>query len=157
MKKLPWFLLSFMIVLFDQITKYWAVKNLSVYEGWSVMPCLKWILAFNTGAAFSFLDGAGAWHKLLFMIFSMSMSVLLVYWILNKKAKSTLEYIALSCILGGALGNLIDRLHYGYVIDFILVYYKTHQFPVFNVADSVITIGGFCLFLGWWLQERKTC
>ena len=155
MKKLPWFLISMFVLVLDQITKYWALKMLHAYEGVSVMPCLNWTLMFNTGAAFSFLDSAGPWHIVLFEGFSLVMSLVIVFWIMRKNTTSSFELLALSLILGGAIGNLIDRLNHGYVIDFIDVFYKSYHWPAFNIADSAITLGGFVLLIGW-AREKKT-
>ncbi len=156
MKKLPWFLISIFTLVLDQITKYWALKMLHAYEGVSVMPCLNWTLMFNTGAAFSFLDSAGSWHIALFEGFSLLMSLVIVFWIMRKNTTNSFELLALSLILGGAVGNLIDRFNHGYVVDFIDVFYKTHHWPAFNIADSAITLGGVALLIGWAREKKST-
>ena len=95
----------------------------------------------NTGAAFSFLSDAGGWQRWLFAGLAVGMSVVISVWLTRLKENETLIAVALSLILGGAIGNLIDRLAYGYVIDFLDVYYETWHWPAFNIADSAITVG----------------
>ncbi|MFZ4076801.1 MAG: signal peptidase II [Legionellaceae bacterium] len=155
MKKFLAFMLSVCILALDQLTKYWALKALSPYEPVSVVPFLNWTLSYNTGAAFSFLGSTGAWHLWFFMIFSALMSCYIAVWMVRKTHEHALELYGLSCVLGGALGNLVDRLLHGYVVDFIAVYYKTYHFAVFNVADSAITLGGFFLILSWSIKPKK--
>ncbi len=145
----PWFwlLLSGTVIILDQWTKHLAFVHLLPYDSVPVLPMLNWTLAFNTGAAFSFLNDAGGWQKVFFTVFSLTISFILLIWLfrLPKEKKSTA--CALSLILGGALGNVIDRFHYGYVIDFIDVYYKHFHWPAFNIADSAIFIGAVLLII----------
>lgn len=147
MNKWPWFLVSMLVIFCDQASKYWALSYLSLYQAKPIAPMINFTLAYNTGAAFSFLSGAGEWHRWFFASFSFIMSIILVVWIVKLKPKAYLQHLSLSLILGGALGNLIDRAVYGYVIDFIDVYYKHYHWPVFNLADSAICIGAFLLFV----------
>ncbi|WP_133127123.1 signal peptidase II [Legionella nagasakiensis] len=147
MRKWPWFLLSLSVILLDQGSKYWALHNLSFYQPLPVMPMLNLTLAYNTGAAFSFLSGAGEWHRWFFAGFSLLMSIALTIWILRSASSALLQLMALSLILGGALSNLIDRATLGHVIDFIDVYYKNHHWPIFNIADSAICLGAGLLFI----------
>jgi len=147
MKKWPWFLFSFCLVLVDQVSKYWATSNLLPYNPQPVFPMLNFTLAYNTGAAFSFLSGAGDWHRWFFAGFSLLMSTVLVIWMLRSSLQARLQLLALSLILGGALGNLVDRVYLGYVIDFIDVYYENYHWPIFNLADSAICLGAFLLFI----------
>ena len=156
MKKLLWFLISVAVLVLDQASKYWALKMLHAYEGVSVLPFLNWTLMFNTGAAFSFLDSAGAWHIWLFMGFSLLMSLVIAVWIMRKSTTNFFELFALSLILGGALGNLFDRFNHGYVIDFIDFFYRAHHWPAFNIADSAITLGGLVLLMGWAREKKAT-
>ena len=145
MKKWPWFALALVIIFLDQASKYWAAQVLVPYQPESVLPFFNVTLAFNSGAAFSFLSGAGEWHRWFFAGFSLIMSAVLVIGII--RSKPTLQLLALSLILGGAIGNLIDRALLGHVIDFIDIYYKSYHWPVFNLADSAICIGAFLLFI----------
>lgn len=146
-----WFVLSILIVLGDQLSKYWAEVALIPYKPVEIFPFLNFTLAYNTGAAFSFLDGAGGWHQLFFAGFSMIMSLVLIIWLYRIPKQAYLLSAAISLILGGAIGNLIDRAFYGYVIDFIDVYYEYHHFATFNVADAAICVGAafFVLDVLW--------
>lgn len=146
MKKWMWFVLSAVVIVADQISKYVVTIKLEPYQPYDIMPMLNFTLAYNTGAAFSFLSSAGDWHHLFFMLFSALVSLGLIVWIIRlPKQTQTLQFMALSLILGGAVANLIDRVTLGYVIDFIDVYYKNHHWPIFNIADSAITLGTMML------------
>lgn len=149
MKKWPWFALSFLVIVADQLTKYLALTKLTAYQARPIFPMLNFTLAFNTGAAFNFLSNSGNWHRWFFVLFSLSVSTFLVIWLARLPRKATLHSLALSLILGGALGNFYDRLTRGNVIDFIDFYYENHHWPVFNLADSAICVGAvlllFCL------------
>ncbi|MFO2484660.1 signal peptidase II [Legionella pneumophila serogroup 9] len=147
MKKWPWLVLSFLVIICDQLSKYWVGVLLTPYKPMSVMPMLNFTLAFNTGAAFSFLSGAGDWHRWFFAGFSFLMSIILLIWLVRTPEQARFQSVGISLILGGAIGNLIDRGLHGYVIDFIDVYYKHHHFATFNVADSAICIGAAILVL----------
>lgn len=155
MKKWPWFILSVVIILLDQASKYWAMHALIPYQPEALIPMINFTLAFNTGAAFSFLSGAGDWHRWLFTSFSTVMSIVLIVWIIRLPQKAHLQLIALSLILAGAVGNLVDRILLGYVVDFIDVYYAHYHWPAFNLADSAICIGAFLLLLDMLIQDRR--
>ncbi|MCW8400200.1 signal peptidase II [Legionella sp. PATHC038] len=146
MKKWPWFLLSFAVIVFDQASKYLVGVLLTPYKPLPVFPMFNLTLAYNSGAAFSFLSGAGDWHRWFFAGFSLIVSMILVIWLYRTASQAKLLLAGISLILGGAVGNLFDRAFHGYVIDFLDVYYKHHHFATFNVADSAICIGaGFFL------------
>lgn len=147
MEKWPWFLLAMVIVGLDQASKYWASLDLTPYQSEAILPMFNLTLAYNTGAAFSFLHSAGHWHRWLLAGFSLVMSTAIFIWIIRSAINLRLQLLALSLILGGAIGNLIDRAMFGYVIDFIDVFYKDYHWPVFNLADSAICIGAFLLFI----------
>lgn len=148
-----WFGLSALVIILDQLSKQAILLNFDYGERLNLLPVFDLTLVYNYGAAWSFLSDAGGWQRWFFTIISAVVSVVLVVWIIRlvreaseSGAAQTLLLIALSLILGGAIGNLIDRAIYGYVIDFLLVYYQGHHFPVFNIADSAITVGaGFLL------------
>lgn len=154
MIKWPWFVLAIVIVLLDQISKYWAASTLVPYQPDAILPMFNLTLAFNTGSAFNFLDTGAAWHRWFFSLFSIVMSVALIIWILRLSANACLQLLAFSLILGGALGNLVDRAFFGYVVDFLDVYYKTHHWPVFNLADSAICVGAFLLIIDLGRSKR---
>ncbi len=147
MKKWPWFLFSILVLLVDQASKYWAASHLIPYQPDAVFPMFNFTLAYNTGAAFSFLSGAGNWHRWFFAGFSILMSLILIIWLARLPAKAKLQAAAVSLILGGAIGNLYDRAILGHVIDFIDVYYQNHHWPVFNLADAAICLGAFLLLI----------
>ncbi|MCL5273016.1 MAG: signal peptidase II [Gammaproteobacteria bacterium] len=147
MKKWHWFILSILIIIADQTSKYWVGVLLTPYKPMPVIPMLNFTLAYNTGAAFSFLSGAGDWHRWFFAGFSLLVSIILVIWLWRTPGQARMQSAGISLILGGALGNLIDRGLHGYVIDFIDVYYKYHHFATFNIADSAICIGAGILVL----------
>lgn len=145
MKKWPWFLLSLLVLGLDQLSKCAAAAALIPYQPKPIMPMLNLTLAYNTGAAFSFLSTAGSWNRWLFAGFSVVMSIVLIIWLIRLPKQAVLQSLAVSLILGGAIGNLYDRAMLGHVIDFIDVYYKNHHWPVFNLADSAICCGAILL------------
>ncbi|KTD16407.1 signal peptidase II [Legionella jordanis] len=147
MKKWPWFLLAVLIIVLDQCTKYWAAMTLIPYQPEALMPMLNFTLAYNSGAAFSFLSGTGGWHRWVFAGFSLIMSIVLTLWLVRLPKSAKLQSLAISLILGGAIGNLYDRAALGHVIDFIDLYYKNYHWPVFNLADSAICVGAFFLLI----------
>lgn len=147
MKKGYWFLFSLLIVIVDQVSKYWVAIALTPYKPMPVIPMLNITLAYNTGAAFSFLSGAGDWHRWFFAGFSLVVSIMLIIWLYRIPNQDRIQSAGISLILGGAVGNLIDRGLYGYVVDFVDVYYKNHHFATFNLADSAICIGAALLVL----------
>lgn len=147
MKNWIWYGVTALLIALDQASKYVAVQSLTMYRPLSVFPGLHWTLTYNSGSAFGFLNQSAVWwHPYVFTVFGVVMSMGLVVWMALCKAKNKLELLALSCILSGAIGNVIDRVRLGFVVDFIQVYYKSHSFPVFNIADSTICIGACLLF-----------
>ena len=139
-------MIALVVVLTDQASKYWASQVLILYHPEPVFSMLNMTLAYNTGAAFSFLRDAGDWPRWAFAGFSAVMSIIIVVVILRLPSRNRWQLLAFSLILGGAIGNLIDRVYLGHVIDFIEVYYHRFHWPVFNLADSAICIGAFLLF-----------
>lgn len=155
MKKWFCYLFSFFILVADQMSKLWIISRFVPYQPYHVMPMFNLTLAYNTGAAFSFLSTTGAWHHWFFLGISLTVSILLAIWIFRTPRSERLQLFALSLILGGALGNLVDRLTLGYVIDFIDIYYKNYHWPIFNIADSAICIGTVLIAIGMYLQSRR--
>jgi len=149
-----WLIFSSTIVILDQITKFFAVQFLVLHEPKYIYDGLNFTLMYNTGAAFSFLSDAGGWQRWFFIGVSCVVSIIIIIWMYNTLTKSRCLLFALSFILGGALGNLWDRLTLGYVIDFIEVYYENFYWPAFNIADSSITIGAVLLILDTLLIDR---
>ena len=142
------------IVVLDQITKIWANTSLVMYEQIPITGFFNITKAYNYGAAFSFLDNAGGWQRWLFTAISLILSIILSVWLYRMLRSEKWLSLAIAMILGGAIGNLIDRVWYGYVIDFIQVYWKTSYFPSFNIADAAITCGAI-IMLGLTLFEKN--
>lgn len=139
--------LSLAIIIADQISKTVMVNWLDLYERVAVLPFFNLTLAHNTGAAFSFLAGAGGWQRWFFVALAVVISLVLVIWLKRLAQTAKLEAISLALIIGGAIGNVIDRLVYGYVIDFLDVYVGTYHWPAFNIADSAICVGAVLLII----------
>jgi len=140
-----WLSLSVVVIILDQFTKYLAEAGLVYAEPLAVLPSFNLTLLYNPGAAFSFLSDASGWQRWFFVTISLAASVFLVYWLRKLGPQQRLLALALSLVLGGAVGNLIDRLLLGHVVDFIQVYYRDFYWPAFNVADSAITVGAVLL------------
>ena len=144
---LHWLGLSVLIVIADQLTKSIATAKLVYLQPHNVFPGLNMTLVHNTGAAFSILNQAGGWQRWFFIILTVVVSMVLLYWLKTLPRNRRWLAIALAMVLGGAFGNLWDRVMLGYVIDFIDVYYGEAHWPAFNVADSGICIGAFMLVI----------
>ena len=145
---LAWLVLSLLVIALDQLTNHGALVELRPYEPHAVIPgLLNWTLAFNPGAAFSFLAGESGWQRWLFTALAIGVSALLAAWLSRMPRTDWRNALPLSLIIGGALGNLIDRLRFGHVTDFVQVYWGDWSFPAFNVADSAITVGAVLLVL----------
>ena len=138
---LKWIWLAIVVIILDQVTKYIASSSLEMFQPVAVMPMFNWTLMHNTGAAFSFLHDAGGWQRWFFAVIAIVVSVVLFFWIKRLEQHEKWQAIALALILGGAIGNVIDRVWLGYVVDFIQVYYQQWYWPAFNIADSAIVIG----------------
>jgi len=146
---LPWLLLSLLVIGLDQLTKIWALHALQpAGMPHPVIPgFLNWTLAFNTGAAFSFLAQSDGWQRWFFVVLALVISAVLVVWLARTARRDWRTALPLALIVGGALGNLVDRLHAAQVTDFIQVYHQQWSFPVFNVADCGISVGAVLLIL----------
>ncbi|GAW84908.1 signal peptidase II [Bathymodiolus platifrons methanotrophic gill symbiont] len=143
---MKWLWLSILVLILDQLSKIWIDSNMSLYQSIPMFPGFSITYAHNYGAAFSFLSDAGGWQRWFFAVLAGSISIGIIVWIKRLKSEEILSAISLSLILGGAIGNLIDRVIYGYVIDFLDVYYQAWHWPVFNIADSAITVGVAFMF-----------
>ena len=140
-------LVAVIIIALDQWTKYLASTELNYGLPVEILPVFNLTLQHNTGAAFSFLADAGGWQRWFFTIVSAVVSIVLVIWLSRLRSEQSLMIASLSCILGGAIGNLWDRVVLGYVVDFISVHYGTWYFPTFNIADMAISIGAGLMIL----------
>lgn len=155
--RLAWLWLSLLVFVVDQASKFWFDNNLSMYQQIVIIPDhFSWTLAYNTGAAFSFLADAAGWQRWFFAAIAVVVSGVLVVWLKRLKPGETWLAVALALVLGGALGNLVDRVVFGHVVDFILLHW--HQqwyFPAFNVADMAITGGAILLALDMFKSEKS--
>lgn len=142
-----WLWVSVAVLLLDQATKYLADSTMALHEPIALIPGLALTKAYNLGAAFSFLGDASGWQRWLFSGLALVVSGILLAWLRRLPAGEWRTALALALILGGAIGNLIDRVLYGHVIDFIDVYYRTWHWPTFNIADSAISVGAALLVL----------
>ena len=145
------------IVFFDQATKQFMSEWLALCvpgqcESFVVLPVFQFTLLHNTGAAFSFLHDAGGWQRWFLVVVSSGVSVFIAQWLYRIRHDEKLLSIALALILGGAIGNLIDRAFVGYVVDFIVVHWDHHYFPAFNVADSAISVGAAVMILDMFIK-----
>lgn len=155
---LLWLWLSALVIVLDLSTKWLADSTLQMYQQVPVIPGLfSFTLAYNPGAAFSFLADSGGWQRWFFIAVAVGVSVLLVIWLARLAREKWLEAMALALILGGALGNLYDRVVHGHVVDFILVHWQQSWFfPAFNIADSAITVGAVLLIADMFWPRKKT-
>ena len=144
---LRWLWLSVIVVILDQITKYIALAQLSGRPPIEILPFFNFVLVFNSGAAFGFLNDADGWQNLFFIALASIVSIVFLVMIARLKPSELQLAVAFSLVLGGAVGNLIDRFVNGHVIDFLDFYYGGWHFPTFNAADSAITIGAVLLIL----------
>ncbi|APW47133.1 signal peptidase II [Rhodoferax antarcticus] len=151
---LPWLALALIIILLDQFTKVLILGYYEYGDSTRITSFFNLVRVHNHGAAFSFLASAGGWQRWLFTGIGVGAAVLIV-WLLKSHPGQKLFALALACILGGAIGNVIDRVLYGYVVDFLDFYWKGWHFPAFNVADSAITIGATLLILDELLRVRR--
>lgn len=153
----PWacLLLSVVIVVLDLWTKQIATDSLTLYRPVEINAWLNMTLAHNYGAAFSFLSQAGGWQRWFFTGLAGVVSIVLIIWLFRLKTHEKLTAVALAMIIGGAIGNLVDRVNHGYVVDFIDVFYGSYHWPAFNLADSAITCGiVLLLFDGFFISGR---
>ncbi len=146
-RTLCWLLISLVVIVLDQWTKALAVENLSLYQPEPIFEHFNLMLAHNTGAAFSFLAGAGGWQRWFFAGIAVTITVVMVLWISRLRRDERSLAIGLALVIGGALGNLWDRVTLGHVVDFLDFWWGTYHFPAFNIADSAITVGATLLIV----------
>ena len=153
--QLRWLWVSLCVVIIDQATKQIAEAQLTAHQAVNVMPYFDWYLTYNTGAAFSMLADAGGWQRWFFTIIAIVVSGVIVQWIRKLPGDEILTAISLSLILGGAIGNLIDRILLGHVVDYIQVWLGSFAFPAFNIADAAISVGAVLLILSSFFGVHK--
>jgi signal peptidase II len=149
-----WLSLALLILLADQFTKIWIIGTYQLGDSLPLSSFFNLVRVHNSGAAFSFLAQAGGWQRWFFTGLG-SVAALLMIWMLTQHAGQRLFGFAIACVLGGAVGNVIDRVLYGYVVDFLDFHYAGIHFPAFNLADSAITLGAACLILDEVLRVRR--
>ena len=150
----PWLGLAAILLIIDQFTKVLILGFYQLGDSTLVTGFFNVVRAHNSGAAFSFLAGAGGWQRWFFTAVGVIAAVVIV-WLLKSHAGQKLFAFAMACILGGAIGNVIDRVLYGYVVDFLDFHWRGWHFPAFNIADSAITVGAACLILDELLRVRR--
>jgi len=150
---LLWFAVAASVLLLDQYSKLWIVQRYAYGEGEFFTSFFNLVRVHNYGAAFSFLSDAGGWQRWAFSLLAAVISVVIVLWISRLSTQRKLEGLALALILGGALGNLYDRLTLGYVVDFLDFHWSGRHFPAFNIADSGISVGAVLLILDGFINK----
>ena len=151
-----WLPVTAAVIGLDQLTKYLIVQHVKLYSSIYVLPVLDISLRYNRGAAFSLLEGASGWQRWFFTLLAIAVGITIIVWMRRLQgATQWLLSLALALILAGALGNMIDRLRLGYVIDFIVAHWQRAEFPAFNVADSAITVGAALLLLDAFFESRR--
>ena len=150
-----WYGLAFLVIVLDQISKHWVEAVLTYNEPVVFTSFFNFTLRYNPGAAFSFLSDAGGWQRWFFTAVAIVVSAVLVVWIARIAATKKLEAFGLTMILGGAIGNVYDRVVLGHVVDFIVVHYQDYYWPAFNLADSAITLGAILLIADMIFTKEK--
>ena len=148
-----WLALAGIVIVADFLSKAWVLAAFAPRESVEVLPFFNLVLVFNAGAAFSFLAGAGGWQKWFFVVLALAISAWIVA-MLRRHAEDRLQSFALALVLGGALGNVIDRLRFGAVVDFLDFHVAGWHWPAFNVADSAITVGVLLLVLHSFIHKE---
>jgi len=153
---MKWLWLSALVLVLDQASKRLVDATMQLYETVELLPMFQLTYVRNTGASFSLLAGAGGWQRWLFAGIAVVASVAILFWLRQLSSDRQWEAAGWALVLGGALGNLIDRVSYGYVIDFLDAFYGHWHFPAFNVADSAITVGVGILLVDAFFMARRT-
>jgi len=151
---LRWYALALVVIVLDQLSKNWAVASFEYARPELVNGFWDWLLLYNHGAAFSFLSDEGGWQRWFFTAIAAVVSLVLCGWLARIQPVMRWEPIALGLILGGAVGNLYDRVMLGYVVDFISLHYQGQRWPAFNIADSAICVGAVMLLVDLWRQPK---
>lgn len=153
---LRWLWVALVALALDQFTKQWVIRVFDLYESVQVLPFFNLTYVRNYGAAFSFLSDAGGWQRWFFTLIALVVSLVLLWWLKQSKKQEVLLPVAYALILSGAIGNVADRLIYGYVIDFLDFYYQQWHYPAFNIADSAIFIGAALLIYDAFGNKEKS-
>ncbi|MES2661996.1 MAG: signal peptidase II [Pseudomonadota bacterium] len=150
-----WLWISVLVIVLDQITKQLVLYSLNPYQNIPVFPFFNITLAFNKGAAFSFLAQADGWQRWFFIGIAVTVSGILLFWLRRIVKTQKCLCVSLTLIFGGAVGNVIDRIIYGHVIDFLDFYWGSAHYPAFNIADSAITLGVILMFVDWFRNPEN--
>jgi signal peptidase II len=151
-----WLPVAVAVIGLDQLTKFLVVQHLPLYSSITLLPVLDLSLRYNKGAAFSFLEGASGWQRWFFTVLALAVAGVILVWMRRLRARTQwLLSLSLALILAGALGNVVDRLRLGHVVDFIVAHWHHAEFPAFNVADSSITLGAALLLLDALFESRR--
>jgi len=152
---LGWLWVALLVILMDQYSKIWVMSHLNLSDTVRILPVFDLDLAYNTGAAFCFLHNASGWQNIALGSLAVVVSVVIIAWLRKQTIRASWMCIAMSLVLGGALGNAWDRLQYGFVVDFLSFHLGDWHFAIFNVADSAICVGAFMLLWHWVRQSSK--
>lgn len=150
-----WLWISVLVIIIDRASKILVVQHLEYYKPVKVMPMFNLMLAYNTGAAWSFLDSASGWQQVFLGSLAILVSIFIISWLISISIRERWLGIGLALILGGAIGNFIDRITYGHVIDFLSFYWGDWHFAIFNIADSAITVGATMICIYWLFASNK--
>lgn len=154
---LIWLLLSITVIAFDQLSKFWVLNHLPEYQAIPVIEGFwNWYRTYNTGAAFSFLSDAGGWQKYFFVVLATGITGLLTFWLSRTPRRDWKSALPFALVIGGAIGNVIDRLLHGHVVDFIQWHWQDHYWPAFNIADSAIVAGAIGIALFGLLDSKRS-
>lgn len=152
---LRWYWIVGLVLIADQLSKQLILASFKLNESLNLLPFFSLTYRQNTGAAFSFLDDAGGWQRWLFALVAIGFSVVLTLWLRRQSSTEKLSAVAFTLVIGGALGNLIDRLYHGFVVDFLHFYYQSYHYPAFNIADSAICVGAvLIIFEGFFVKKH---
>jgi signal peptidase II len=151
---LQWLWITAIFLIIDQISKQWVAGSMDLYQSINILPFFNITYAQNHGAAFSFLADQGGWQRWFFTSIAAIASIVFLVWLKRTPKEQYILAASLACMLSGALGNLIDRLLFGYVIDFLDFYVKGYHWPTFNVADSIIFVGAALMIIDSFMQDK---
>ncbi|MGI2197630.1 signal peptidase II [Shewanella baltica] len=152
---LRWYWVAVLVFFADQLSKQWVLANFDLHESLNLLPFFNFTYVRNYGAAFSFLSDAGGWQRWLFTIVAVGFSTLLTVWLRKQSASLLKLNLAYTLVIGGALGNLVDRLMHGFVVDFIDFFLGKSHYPAFNIADSAICIGAVLIIWDAFLSGKS--
>jgi len=152
---LRWYWIAALVFMADQLSKLWVLSNFKLGESIQILPIFNFTYVRNYGAAFSFLSDAGGWQRWLFTFIAIGFSLLLSVWLRQQSHKMWRLNLAYTLVIGGALGNLIDRLQHGYVVDFLHLYWNNSHYPAFNIADSAICVGAALIIIDSFITSKN--